>query len=151
MALGKNKPSGILSPRENHEVFSMLGPRVQSLSTAVVQLLMASPTASEWRLVTTGVACLAKDSIRRSYFIQIFDFDHRQRVWEEELYCEMRYRTRDSKFHTFEVENSIAGISFLDDREADDFRYYCMVNYNSLLYYQNNIFIKMVPLMINPF
>lgn len=67
-----NKPSGKISPQENHKVFEMLGERRQSLCTAVVQLLIAtkSPPRS-WQLVVTGVACFVKDSVRRGFFIQV--------------------------------------------------------------------------------
>ena len=67
-----NKPSGRISPEENHKVFEMLGDRRQSLSTAVVQLLIASQSPSRmWQVVVTGVACFVKDSVRRGYFIQV--------------------------------------------------------------------------------
>lgn len=68
-----NKPSGKISPEENNKVFQMLGDRRQSLSTAVVQLLLANqgPTR-QWQLVVTGIACFVKDSVRRGYFIQVW-------------------------------------------------------------------------------
>ena len=70
--LKMNKPSGRISPEENHKVFEMLGDRRQSLSTAVVQLLIASQSPSRmWQVVVTGVACFVKDSVRRGYFIQV--------------------------------------------------------------------------------
>ena len=67
-----NKPSGKISPEENHKVFDMLGERRQSLSTAVVQLFIANNTTPRsWQLVVTGVACFVKDSIRRGFYIQV--------------------------------------------------------------------------------
>ena len=66
-----NKPSGRISPEENHRVFEMLGERRQSLSTAVVQLLIASQSPTSWQVVVTGVACFVKDSVRRGFFIQV--------------------------------------------------------------------------------
>ena len=67
-----NKPSGRISPEENHKVFELLGERRQSLSTAVVQLLIATqPPSRSWQLVVTGVGCFVKDSVRRGYFIQV--------------------------------------------------------------------------------
>ena len=67
-----NAPSGKISPEENHRVFEMLGERRQSLSTAVIQLFIATNSYPRtWQLVVTGVACFVKDSIRRGYYIQV--------------------------------------------------------------------------------
>ena len=67
-----NKPSGKISPEENNKVFQMLGDRRQSLSTAVIQLLLANQGSTrQWQLVVTGIACFVKDSVRRGYFIQV--------------------------------------------------------------------------------
>lgn len=51
----------------------------QSLVTAVVQLVVAEPggvpggvPGGSWSLRGSGVACLVRDSPRRSYFIRIF-------------------------------------------------------------------------------
>lgn len=118
-----NKPSGKISPEENNKVFQMLGDRRQSLSTAVVQLLLANqgPTR-QWQLVVTGIACFVKDSVRRGYFIQVFDMDNCQRIWEQELYNEMIYKNPTSTFHTFEGDSTTVGLSFADNREAEEFK-----------------------------
>jgi len=118
-----NKPSGKISPEENSKVFEMLGDRRQSLSTAVVQLLLANQTSNrQWQLVVTGVACFVKDSVRRGYFIQVFDMDNCQRIWEQELYNEMIYKNPTSTFHTFEGDSTTVGLSFADNREAEEFK-----------------------------
>ena len=154
-----NAPSGKISPEENHSVFEMLGDRRQSLSTAVIQLFIATNSyPRNWQLVVTGVACFVKDSVRRGYYIQVqdclkgssvcsqylyifismfqtiivstslgllmqvFDMDNRQRIWEQELYNEMIYKTPHDWFHTFEGDSAMIGLSFVDNREADDFK-----------------------------
>jgi len=118
-----NKPSGKISPEENSKVFEMLGDRRQSLSTAVVQLLLANQNSTrQWQLVVTGVACFVKDSVRRGYFIQVFDMDSCQRIWEQELYNEMIYKNPTSTFHTFEGDSTTVGLSFADNREAEEFK-----------------------------
>ena len=66
-----NAPSPLLSDDENVVVFKLLTDRVQSLSTAVVQLVTASPGKTTWNLVVTGVACFVKDWNRRGFFIQV--------------------------------------------------------------------------------
>ena len=45
-----SKPSGLLGPKDNMCVVQMLGPRAQSLSTAVVQFFTCSPQEQQWTL-----------------------------------------------------------------------------------------------------
>ena len=72
-----NVPSTLLSDVENVVVFKLLADRVQSLSTAVVQLVTSSHLVTSsrgkatWNLVVTGVACFVKDWNRRGFFIQV--------------------------------------------------------------------------------
>ncbi len=42
-------------------------------------------------------------------------------VWEQELYREMEYRSREPSFHSFEADREVAGICFADEAEARDF------------------------------
>lgn len=48
--------------------------RLQSLSSAVVQLLMALPSdPNRWTPQQSGVVCFVKDSPQRSFFIRLYD------------------------------------------------------------------------------
>ena len=137
-----SKPSGLLGPKDNMCVVQMLGPRAQSLSTAVVQFFTCSPQERQWTLrgnydnfVTlhliqlfrffcykvTGVACLVKDSNRKSYYIQIFDMDIPQRIWEQELYEEFSFKMPKEDVLVFEAELSMVALYFAEIREASDF------------------------------
>ena len=60
--------SHLLSFDENEKVKRILGDKVISKSTAVAQLYTSN--SGEWQHIVTGVACLSKDSSRRSFFIQ---------------------------------------------------------------------------------
>ena len=136
-----SKPSGLLGPKDNMCVVQMLGPRAQSLSTAVVQFFTCSPQERQWTLrgnfdnfvilhaiqlyslccKVTGVACLVKDSNRKSYYIQIFDMDIPQRIWEQELYEEFAFKTPEQDVLVFEAELSMVALYFAEIREASDF------------------------------
>merc|ERR1719234_646325 len=74
-----------------------------------------------WEERVTGAATLTKDYGRKSYFIQIFDMQYCQQVWEQELYQELDYKTPLAWFHTFEAHTHVAGLSFADEREASNF------------------------------
>ena len=54
--------------------------------------------------------------------IQVFDFDKRKCIWEQELYNELNYRVLDKLFHSFEADSCVAGLSFASQDEADTFR-----------------------------
>ena len=65
-------PSKHLSPEENQKLFSLLGSRKESISTAVVQLLFATNTRpSTWKVKVTGVVCFVKDPNRKGFFIEV--------------------------------------------------------------------------------
>ena len=59
--------------------------------------------------------------------------DNSQRIWEQELYNEMVYKNPTSTFHTFEGESAVIGLSFADNREAEDFKGAVMERYFQLL------------------
>ena len=68
----KMNSSRHLSSRENHQLIEMLGPRKESLSTAIVQLLFGTTTRPfTWQVKITGVACFVRDSDRRGFFIEV--------------------------------------------------------------------------------
>ena len=69
----------------------------------------------------TGVVCLVKDSNRRSYFIQVFDMDIPQRIWEQELYEEIDYKCPKHDVHVFEADQSMEALYFAEITEAQDF------------------------------
>ena len=48
--ISSSRPSGLLNPKDNHLVFQLLGSRVQSLSTAVVQFFTCSAQENQWTL-----------------------------------------------------------------------------------------------------
>ena len=49
--------------------------------------------------------------------------DESRRQWEQEIYLEIQFKqdNSDSKIFTFEAENSMALLSFADQREANEF------------------------------
>ena len=61
-----------LSSQENNQIFSMLGDRKVTLSTAVIQLLFATTTRPfSWKVKVTGVVCFVKDYDRRGFFFEV--------------------------------------------------------------------------------
>uniref|UniRef100_A0A672PIZ1 Wiskott-Aldrich syndrome protein-like n=1 Tax=Sinocyclocheilus grahami TaxID=75366 RepID=A0A672PIZ1_SINGR len=96
--------------------------RLQSLSSAVVQLLMALPSEpNRWTPQQSGVVCFVKDSPQRSFFIRLYDIKAGNLVWEQEIYNQLMYRRTKPFFHTFPGDDCQVGLNFADVTEADSF------------------------------
>lgn len=115
--------SVLLSREENEQVFSLIGPKCQSLATAVVQLFTTEdPSHSKWKKKDTGVLCLVKDNARRSYFFRIYCLFRKAMIWEQEVYLQIEYKSPRSFLHTFEAEDCMAAFNFANENEADVLR-----------------------------
>ena len=90
----------------------------------MVQLYVAETVGrqSSWNYILTGVACLAKDSNRRSYFIQVFDMDQNQLAWEQEVYREFQFKKGKPDVFIFEADDAMAALLFADVNEAKHFQ-----------------------------
>ncbi|XP_064331493.1 actin nucleation-promoting factor WAS isoform X1 [Phalacrocorax carbo] len=117
---GDNVPSGLLQQQENLQLFELLGRKCVTLATAVVQLVVAEPGRG-WAKRGCGVACLVRDSPRRSYFIRLYGLAAGSLQWEQELHGEMGYAAPTPFFHTFVSHEGQAGLNFADDGEAAAF------------------------------
>ncbi|KAM7081604.1 LOW QUALITY PROTEIN: actin nucleation-promoting factor WAS [Ciconia maguari] len=120
---GDNVPSGLLQQQENLRLFDLLGRKCVTLATAVVQLVVAEPGArgGPWAKRGCGVACLVRDSPRRSYFIRLYCLAAGSLWWEQELHGEMGYAAPTPFFHTFASHEGRAGLNFADEGEAAAF------------------------------
>ncbi|KAM6188419.1 actin nucleation-promoting factor WAS [Sarcoramphus papa] len=120
---GDNVPSGLLQQQENLRLFELLGRKCVTLATAVVQLVVAEPGVPEgaWAKRGCGVACLVRDSPRRSYFIRLYCLAAGSLWWEQELHGEMGYAAPAPFFHTFASHEGRAGLNFADEGEAAAF------------------------------
>ncbi|TRY66842.1 hypothetical protein DNTS_033017 [Danionella cerebrum] len=114
--------SSWLTSQENERLQDLLGSRCVSLSSSVVQLLMALPSESNcWSLQHTGVVCFIKDSLLRSFFIRIYDIKAQKLVWEQEIYNQLMYQRSKPYFHTFPGDHCQVGLNFADITEAEHF------------------------------
>ncbi|KAJ8733719.1 hypothetical protein PYW07_014270 [Mythimna separata] len=123
MPRGENRASILLSPEENDQVFSLIGPKCQSLATAVVQLFTTEdPSHSKWKKKDTGVLCLIKDNGKRSYFFRIYCLYRKAMIWEQEVYLQIEYKNPRPFLHTFEAEEYMAAFNFANENEANILR-----------------------------
>uniref|UniRef100_A0A8C1KRL2 WASP actin nucleation promoting factor a n=1 Tax=Cyprinus carpio TaxID=7962 RepID=A0A8C1KRL2_CYPCA len=118
----ENVGSSLLSPQENERLEDLLGRRCVSLSSAVVQLLMALPSEpNRWTPQQSGVVCFVKDSPQRSFFIRLYDMKAGKLVWEQEIYNQLMYQRTRPFFHTFPGDDCQVGLNFADVGEAENF------------------------------
>ncbi len=115
------RPSGLLNPSDNQRVASMLKEKEVSVATAVVQFFTSLGDSSPWEYRMTGVACLIKDSRRRSYFIQLLDMDAGQLAYEQEIYVEFRHRFPKKDVVIFDGDNCMGALYFAEQTEAEIF------------------------------
>ncbi|XP_046909902.2 WASP actin nucleation promoting factor isoform X1 [Dermatophagoides farinae] len=118
----ENRKSLLLYDDENELVFSLLGRKCLSQSTAVIQLLITRPPDHiRWQIKCTGVVCFVKDNPKRSYFIRVYDYDKKTLAWEQELYTTFEYKNVRPTFHMFEAHDCMAGLYFANEQEAQHF------------------------------
>ncbi|XP_054043077.1 actin nucleation-promoting factor WAS [Rissa tridactyla] len=117
---GDNVPSELLQQQENLRLFELLGRKCVTLATAVAQLVVAEP-GGPWAKRGCGVACLVRDSPRRSYFIRLYGLGAGCLWWEQELQGGMGYAAPTPFFHTFACHEGWAGLNFADEGEAAAF------------------------------
>ncbi|XP_056319548.1 actin nucleation-promoting factor WAS [Danio aesculapii] len=118
----ESSSSSLLSIQENEKLEDLLGRRCVSLSSAVVQLLMALPSdPNRWTPQQSGVVCFVKDSSLRSFFIRLYDIKAGKLVWEQEIYNQLMYQKTKPFFHTFPGDDCQVGLNFADVKEAENF------------------------------
>ena len=72
--------SHLLTREENAVAIRLLGPRCQSLATAVVQIYQSEPQSNHnrWNKRSCGVVCFVKDNSRRYEHLRKFNLNKRK-------------------------------------------------------------------------
>ncbi|KAM9327930.1 actin nucleation-promoting factor WASL-like isoform 2-T2 [Pholidichthys leucotaenia] len=115
-----NVGSMLLTQQENECLFSYLGRKCITLSSAVVQVYAADRNAS-WNKRCCGVACLVKDNPQRSYFIRVFDLKDGKVMFEQELYNNISIYLPRPYFITFAGDTCQVGLNFANEEETKRF------------------------------
>ncbi|OAD07496.1 hypothetical protein MUCCIDRAFT_123792, partial [Mucor lusitanicus CBS 277.49] len=97
----------------------------QKIFTAgVARLHVASPDPSKWtysQVWGAAVFCIDKTK-NNSFFIRLVDIQNGSGViWEQELYEGFNYVKDASYFHSFETDDCLTALEFVDEGEADAF------------------------------
>ncbi|KAK2608685.1 hypothetical protein QQS21_002796 [Conoideocrella luteorostrata] len=94
-------------------------------AVAVARLYVAYPNRSKWTYSgLQGAIVLANDLVGNTYWLKMVDVSSSNRgvIWDQEIFDTWRYSQDRTFFHTFELEDCLAGLSFVDEKEAKQFK-----------------------------
>ncbi|GAB0132071.1 hypothetical protein EsDP_00000519 [Epichloe bromicola] len=94
-------------------------------AVAVARLYVAYPNRSKWTYSgLEGAIVLANDLVGNTYWLKMVDISSSNRgvIWDQEIFDTWRYSQDRTFFHTFELEECLAGLSFVDEKEAKQFK-----------------------------
>ncbi|RPB11109.1 hypothetical protein P167DRAFT_575692 [Morchella conica CCBAS932] len=93
------------------------------ITVAVARLYVNYPNKHKWNFTgISGAVVLAEDMVGHTFFFKIVDVTSNKGViWDQELYEGFKYNHDRTFFHTFELEDCMAGFSFADEKEAAGF------------------------------
>jgi hypothetical protein len=79
-------------------------------------------TGGEWESLRVGAVVACTDTSTNGVFsVKMVDLKTRQIVFEQEIYFGFKYQELAPFFHSFEVEDCVAGLCFTDEAEAKKF------------------------------
>ena len=93
------------------------------IDVTIARLYIAYPNPQEWQYTgLSGAAALVDDIVGNTFFLKLVDIQgHRGVIWDQELYANFEYNQDRTFFHTFEIEECLAGLLFEDLNEAAHF------------------------------
>ncbi|KAF2149623.1 WH1-domain-containing protein, partial [Myriangium duriaei CBS 260.36] len=94
-------------------------------AVAVAKLYIAYPNRQRWTYTgLQGAVVLADDTVGNTFWIKLVDISSARRgvLWDQEIYDTFQYNQDRTFFHTFELEQCLAGLSFVDEKEAKQFK-----------------------------
>ncbi|QRC94620.1 hypothetical protein JI435_078470 [Parastagonospora nodorum SN15] len=94
-------------------------------AVAVAKLYIAYPDRHRWTYTgLQGAAVLANDLVGNTFWLKMVDISAANRgvIWDQEIYDTFSYNQDRVFFHTFELEDCLAALSFADEKEAKTFK-----------------------------
>ncbi|RKF55303.1 putative wh1 domain-containing protein [Golovinomyces cichoracearum] len=93
-------------------------------AVAAARLYIAYPNRNKWTNTGyQGAIVLSNDLVGNTYWLKLVDMSSQNRgiLWDQEIYDTWSYNQDRTFFHTFETEDCLAGLSFVDEKEAKTF------------------------------
>ncbi|CEL01899.1 Putative Actin regulatory protein [Aspergillus calidoustus] len=93
-------------------------------AVAVARLYVAYPDPHRWTYTgLQGAVVLANDLVGRTFWLKLVDVSPAGKgvIWDQEIYENFQYNQDRTFFHTFELDDCPAALSFADEKEAKTF------------------------------
>ncbi|GKT69481.1 proline-rich protein LAS17 [Colletotrichum tofieldiae] len=94
-------------------------------AVAVARLYVAYPDPGKWTNTgIQGAIVLSNDLVGNTYWLKMVDISSGNRgvIWDQEIFDTWSYNQDRTYFHSFEIEECLAGLSFVDEKEAKQFK-----------------------------
>ncbi|OHX00613.1 wiskott-aldrich syndrome protein [Colletotrichum incanum] len=94
-------------------------------AVAVARLYVAYPNPGKWTNTgIQGAIVLSNDLVGNTYWLKMVDISSGNRgvIWDQEIFDTWSYNQDRTYFHSFEIEECLAGLSFVDEKEAKQFK-----------------------------
>ncbi|KAH9235199.1 hypothetical protein K456DRAFT_1834518 [Colletotrichum gloeosporioides 23] len=94
-------------------------------AVAVARLYVAYPNPAKWTYTgIQGAIVLSNDLVGNTYWLKMVDISSANRgvIWDQEIFESWSYNQDRTYFHSFEIEECLAGLSFMDEKEAKQFK-----------------------------
>lgn len=79
---GQQNFSNNLTPKEKESVYRLFGEGCRSLCAVKASIYI---NENQWFKKYSGILCIIKDNIRRSYFCRMYRWTIKRMVWEQEI------------------------------------------------------------------
>ncbi|KAI1399889.1 hypothetical protein F4819DRAFT_497700 [Hypoxylon fuscum] len=116
----------ILSEEDKETVRRVVPKQTNKIqAVAVARLYVAHPNPAKWTYTgLQGAIVLANDLVGNTYWLKLVDVSPAGRgvIWDQEIFDNWSYNQDRTFFHTFELEDCLAGLSFVDEKEAKQFK-----------------------------
>jgi len=109
-----------LNASERSQAQEVLGPSCQVRSLAVARLYKTFGSGWDYTQFM-GAAAIVSDQDKNANFLRLVDFASMQVTFEQEFYDGFLYSAPKPWFHAFEADDCVAGLSFADSKEAQQF------------------------------
>ncbi|KXJ93975.1 hypothetical protein Micbo1qcDRAFT_193275 [Microdochium bolleyi] len=116
----------ILSEEDKETVKRVVPKQTNKIqAVAVAKLYAAYPDRTRWSYTgLQGAVVLSNDLVGNTYWVKLVDVSPAGRgvIWDQEIYDTWNYNQDRTFFHSFETEDCLVGLSFVDEKEAKQFK-----------------------------
>lgn len=93
------------------------------IDATAARLYIAYPDTNAWKFTgLSGAIVFSDDLVGHTFFLKMVDIHgNRGVLWDQELYVDFQYNQDRLFFHTFELDECLAGLLFEDKKDAQHF------------------------------